>query len=272
MENLKKIAVLIDADNTQLSKLVVMLREISTYGRIVVKRAYGNWKKDSLKNWENELKRLAIKAEQKFDYVTGKNATDIALVIDAVDLLHNGIYDTFAIIASDSDYTPIAIKLRESAVNVIGVGVKHTPESFKNACDEFIYLENLSVDSESENSVNAENTENTKSKLTTKMTAAANDTNSTIKKCAAKKSDTKPEIKGIKKVHELLKMAFGKYQNDDGYANIGAAGEFIKRTKPDFDSRTFGFPKLTDLVMAYPEKYETKTSHKGGKATKYKCK
>lgn len=139
---------LIDADNTQLSKLESVIQEISANGRIVVKRAYGNWRKGSLKNWENELKRLAIKAEQQFDYVAGKNATDMALVIDTLDLLHSGIYDAFVIVASDSDYTPLAIKLHESGVYVMGVGEKKTPEPFRNACDEFVYLENLSKDSD----------------------------------------------------------------------------------------------------------------------------
>lgn len=105
MKNLEKIALLIDADNTQLSKLETVIQELSAYGRIVVKRAYGNWRKEALKNWEDELKRLAIKAEQQFDYVSGKNATDMALVIDTLDLLHKEIYDAFVIVASDSDYT-----------------------------------------------------------------------------------------------------------------------------------------------------------------------
>ena len=148
MKNLKKIAMLIDADNTQLSKLEAVIQEISANGRIVVKRAYGNWRKDSLKNWENELKRLAIKPQQQFDYVSGKNATDMALVIDTLDLLHSGIYDAFVIVASDSDYTPLAIKLHESGVYVMGVGEKKTPEAFRNACDEFVYLENLNKEND----------------------------------------------------------------------------------------------------------------------------
>ena len=139
MENLQKIAMLIDADNTQLAKLEAVIQEVNTLGRIVVKRAYGNWKKDTLKNWETELKRLAIKAEQQFDYVAGKNATDIALVIDAMHLLYRGIYDAFVIVASDSDYTPLALDLHESGVYVIGVGEAKTPESFRNSCDDFIY-------------------------------------------------------------------------------------------------------------------------------------
>lgn len=121
MNDLQKMAVVIDADNTQLAKLSEVLREVSTRGRIIVKRAYGNWKKEVLKNWEEELKRLAIKPEQQFDYVTGKNATDMALVIDTIELLYRGIYDAFVIVSSDSDYTPLAIKLHESGVYVIGL-------------------------------------------------------------------------------------------------------------------------------------------------------
>ena len=144
MENFQKIAVLIDADNTQLSKLEAVLHEVSAYGRIVVKKAYGNWRKDSLKHWEPELKRLAIRAEQQFDYVAGKNTTDIAMVIGAMDLLHNNMYDALVLVSSDSDFTPLAIRLRESGLYIIGAGVTTTPESFKNACDDFILIDYLS--------------------------------------------------------------------------------------------------------------------------------
>lgn len=122
MQELQKIAVVIDADNTQISKLEDVFHEISTRGRIVVKRAYGNWHKPTLKNWGEIIKRLAIKAEQQFDYVSGKNATDMALVIDTIELLYTNLYDAFVIVSSDSDYTPLAIKLREAGVYVMGVG------------------------------------------------------------------------------------------------------------------------------------------------------
>ena len=254
MEELRNIALLIDADNTQLSKLESVIREISMHGRIVVKRAYGNWKKETLKNWENELKRLAIKAEQQFDYVTGKNATDMALVIDAINLLHKGIYDSFVIVASDSDYTPLAINLHESGVYVMGVGEKKTPESFRNSCDEFVFLENLSGEikeeiddnkSDVKGETNSDNTEN----------------------------DSEQD-ESIEVVHNLLKIASDNYQDDEGYDNISSAGQFIKRVKPDFDVRTFGFVKLSKLIEAYPEKYEMKRYQGKGTVTivAYRCK
>lgn len=244
MENLQKIALLIDADNTQIGKLGAVLQEVSTRGRIIVKRAYGNWRKDTLKNWEDELKRLAIKAEQQFDYVTGKNATDMALVIDTLDLLHSDIYDAFVIVASDSDYTPLVIKLRESGVYVMGVGEQKTPEAFRNACDDFIFLENLS------NGI--------KGRSSKASTDLINSTNL---------SDDLEEI------HRLLKIAFDTYQNDDGYVNVSSAGTYIKRTKPDFDLRTYHFTKLPEFLEAYPEKYQMKRYKGKGTVTivAYRC-
>ena len=218
-----------------------IIREISTHGRIVVKRAYGNWKKDVLKNWEEEIKRLAIKAEQQFDYVSGKNATDMALVIDTISLLHRGIYDAFVIVASDSDYTPLAIHLHESGVHVIGVGEKKTPLSFRNSCDEFIFLENLGVEKKSRSAAYS----GTRRK--NKDTAENNVDVST--------EQDEPE-ESINWVHDLLREASDRYQDDDGYVNVSSAGQFIKRVKPDFDVRSFGFLKLPKLIEAFPDRYE----------------
>jgi len=257
MDNLEKIAMLIDADNTQLSKLEMVIQEISAHGRIIVKRAYGNWKKETLKNWEDELKRLAIKAEQQFDYVSGKNATDMALVIDAVDLLHMNLYDAFVIVASDSDYTPLAIKLHESGVYVIGVGERKTPEAFRNACDEFVFLENLDKDKPAENHrVKSGNEEDKPEDMRFENT-----------------DEDKETMVDFKEIHKLIKIAFNKYEDDDGYANISSAGAFIKRAKPDFDSRTYGFAKLSQLLEAFPEKYEIKKYPGKGSATiiEYRC-
>ena len=218
-QDTNEIAVLIDADNTQLSKLEFVLREISTRGRIVVKRAYGNWAKPTLGNWDKVLNELAIKAEQQFDYVSGKNATDIALTIDAMDLLARRLYDTFVLVSSDSDFTPLAVKLRESGVEVIGVGTRQTSPSFRNACDVFLFLENLG-----DNLSPAE--------------AAAADENE------------------MQVVHELLVRACENFSDESGWTNMATAGNYLRRAKPDFDCRNFGFDKLSNLIEAFPQNYE----------------
>lgn len=244
MNDLKKIAVVIDADNTQLSKISDVLREISTRGRIVVKRAYGNWRKQSLKNWETEIKRLAIKAEQQFDYVAGKNATDMALVIDTIELLYSNIYDAFVIVSSDSDYTPLAVKLHESGLYVMGVGEKKSPESFRNACDEFLYLENISAPAPQ----------------------PPVDVEEPVQKDSRESHDSLLEI------HRLLEKAFDTYQDDDEYVNAAAAGDFIRRAKPDFDCRTYGYTKLTQLLAAFPKRYALKRLQgKGTTIVAYRC-
>ncbi len=262
--NLQKMVLLVDADNTQLSKLEAVIEEVSLHGRIIVKRAYGNWKKDTLKNWEPELKRLAIKAEQQFDYVAGKNATDIALVIDAMHLLYRGIYDSFVIVASDSDYTPLALDLHESGVYVIGVGELKTPESFRNSCDDFIYLENLNNESD-ECGTDKEEESETKDARSERKTAAKEEAKGGQKQ-AQKNSDDKlrqPGKNAMKKVHALLRLAWDKYQDAEGYVNIGAAGSYIKRARPDFDVRSYGYHKLPQLIEAFPDRYIFKTSKKG---------
>lgn len=260
MENLKNIVLLIDADNTQLCKIESVVREVSTYGRVVVKRAYGNWKKDTLKNWEQEIKRLAIKAEQQFDYVAGKNATDIALVIDAINLLHKNIYDAFVIVASDSDYTPLAINLHESGVYVMGVGERKTPESFRNSCDEFIFLENISKKREADPQRARTKTEN--------------DETGNERETPEIEEDVCEEKENIEAIHNLLELASEKYQDDEGYVNVSAAGQFIKRVKPDFDVRSFGYVKLPKLIQDFPERYKMKRYPGKGKVTivAYKCK
>ena len=237
MNDTYKIAILIDADNTQLQKLDAIMTEVSTRGRIVVKRAYGNWKKRNLNRWENELKRLGIKAEQQFDYVSGKNATDMALVIDAMDLLSSNAFDSFVIVSSDSDFTPLAIRLHESGANIIGIGVQTTPESFRNACDDFLFLENLTND----DTPDVPEPEKPEQKSQKKETE---------KKQPAKK------LKVPKEIHNLIFKAFDTYEDNDGYADVSAAGSYIKRAKPDFDTRTYGYSKLSTLLEAFPTRYE----------------
>ena len=258
MDDLQSIALLIDADNTQPSKIEAVIREISTHGRIVVKRAYGNWKKESLKNWEGELKRLAIKAEQQFDYVSGKNATDMALVIDTMNLLHRGIYDAFVIVSSDSDFTPLAIHLHESGVYVMGVGEKKTPEPFRNSCDAFVFLENL------------EEPKKKKKKSQKKAASKAAKAAETEAEPEAEEPEDSSDTADIDEIHNLLRLASDKYQDADGFVNSSTAGNFLKRALPDFDTRTYGFVKLTKLLRAFPEKYQVRQQPKKG-AVLYRC-
>lgn len=273
MDNFQKMAVLIDADNTQLSRLEEILHEISTYGRIVVKKAYGNWKKDLLKNWESELKRLAIKAEQQFDYVTGKNTTDIAMIIGAMDLLYTEKYDAFILVSSDSDFTPLAIRLRESGLYVIGAGVSKTPESFKNACDDFILIELLQNSEEKKaietipliNGNNSTVHENNHVKNKTEHQNAKGNITDTNDMNPLLKEDDIESIVNIKEIHKLLKIAYEKYQDEKGYTNVSAAGAYIKRVKPDFNSKIYGYSKLSELMGDFPEEYVLlKEKGKGG--------
>ncbi len=228
--NFTKIAVLIDADNAQLTKLKAILDEISKYGRIIVKKAYGDWKNPSLKNWEDELKQLAIKPEQQFAYTKGKNATDIALVIDAMDLLFTNTYDAFVIVCSDADYTPLAIRLRETGAYIFGIGEDKTPAAFRNSCDNFILTGNI--------------------------------TDVKVNDIEVKENS---EFFDIADIFTLLNTAgeTPQYQDDDGWVNVATAGNYIKRVRPDFELRAFGFSKLSDLLIKYPEIYVTKKDTSG---------
>ena len=235
----KKIAVLIDADNAQYSKLKFILDEISAHGHIVTKRAYGDWSNEFLKNWKNELNELAIQPVQQFAYTTGKNSTDASMIIDAMDLLYANKFDAFALVSSDSDFTKLASRLKESEIFVFGVGETKTPISFRNACDDFILTENLGKESEIE--------------VTDEEQAKA------IKK---------PENELL----HLLTVGWKQYQDDDGWANIAAVGSFIKRSKPDFDPRSYGASKITDVIASFSDKFQIKKfkGKNGGNIVTYK--
>lgn len=239
--DLKSIAVLIDADNVnQPAKIKAVLDEISAYGRIVVKRAYGNWKKNQLKHWDDVVKDSAIKAVQQFDYVAGKNASDMALTIEAMDLLFQKIYDGFVIVSSDSDFTPLATRLREAGVFVIGVGRESTSQSFKNSCDEFLTLESIEEEEE------------------------------TQEKSEEKKSPEKTKYR-LGELHNFLKIASDKWSDDEGFVSLNKASEYIKRAKSDFNIKNYGYPKLTKFLEAFDKRYEIKKRGTEG-AIYYKCK
>jgi conserved hypothetical protein len=284
MQELQKIAVVIDADNTQISKLEDVFHEISTRGRIVVKRAYGNWHKPALKNWGEIIKRLAIKAEQQFDYVSGKNATDMALVIDTIELLYTNLYDAFVIVSSDSDYTPLAIKLREAGVYVMGVGEQKTPVAFRNACDEFLFLENCSSSVEGNDAQDAVSSpqkekaevsispNNEKEESTKQLKEDVQKTDSTPIASSAPAEENSEKKNDLNEIHALLEKAYDTFQDEDGWVNVAKVGLFLRRAKPDFDSRTYGFQKLSLFLKNFPEKYDVKlVGEKPNTIAVYRC-
>ena len=278
-DNYKKIAVLIDADNTQPSKMEEIFKDISAYGRIVTKRAYANWTKSCLKPWENEVKRFAISTIQQFDFVTNKNASDIALTIDAMELLYTGNYDCFVIVSSDSDFSSLAMKIHESGAFVVGYGKRNTSESFRSACDEFNYVEDLSAESgqcmaENKNSVkqtnNSETTMNesqmeSKGLIDHKKKELSTKNNSIEQMAELSNDEKKAVLFTIKELDELLVKAEEKYAEDDGYVNVSSAGSYIKRVHSDFNIKKLGFDKLPTYIRSRTEKYEVdERNGKGG--------
>ena len=236
----QRIAVFIDADNAQVSTINDVLKDVSTYGRIVLKRAYANWTKSNLKPWENEIKRLAIWPIQQFDFAIGKNASDIALTIDAMDVLHTGKYDCFVIVSSDSDFTALAIKIHESGEFVIGYGKRQTVESFRNACDEFNYVEDLGQKQQEQ-----------------QTQQESQDVSSTT----ANSSDGGDEMTEAE-LDDLLHKAEESYADNDGYVNVSSAGTYIKRVRSDFNIKSLGFSKIPDYLKAKSDKYDV-ISRKG---------
>ncbi len=203
------------------------MQEISTRGRIVVKRAYGNWS-ENLKNKKSILQQFGFKTEHYFNYVSGKNATDIALAIDAVDLLHKNSYDSFVIISSDSDFTPLSIYLKESGVYVIVFGKDDSPEALKNGCDEFISLKDIEKSSPS-----APNSQNLKN----------------IAPLAAKE-------RSVEIIHKYLQQCAVSNQKDNGYTSASEAGKCLNQNINDFNLKIYGYKKLIDFLEDFHNIYD----------------
>ena len=217
-----KIAVLIDADNVPSNQVKEMMEEIAKYGNPTIKRIYGDWTKPQLGKWKNVLLENAINPIQQYGYTSGKNATDSAMIIDAMDILYSEKVNGFCLVSSDSDFTKLAIRLRESRMLVIGIGEKKTPNPFIVACDKFIYLEILQHQSDEQ--------ENGKEKGKT----------------------TVPVDRITPKLIRLISSTISDLADDDGWAFMGDVGNLIQKKQPNFDSRNFGFQKLTPLVSSIP--------------------
>ena len=225
-----QIAVLIDADNVPYSNIKGMLDEIAKFGIPTIKRIYGDWTKPSLSGWKGELLEHAIIPIQQYSYTTGKNATDSAMIIDAMDILHSQKVDGFCLVSSDSDFTRLATRLRESGMLVLGLGEKKTPRPFIAACDKFIYVEVIA------------GTKPQDGKPTRKSTG---------KKTTAKQTSGS---EGVDKIDsdliELMKNSIEDLADDNGWAHLAEVGSLLIKKRPDFDPRNYGFPKLTPLMKS----------------------
>lgn len=234
MTHESSIAMLIDADNSPASKIEEILDELANYGVINIRRAYGNWKSPHLKGWEAVLHDYAIQPIQQFAYTKGKDATDAAMIIDAMDLLYTKSLDGFCLVSSDSDFTPLVMRIRANGLKVFGFGEKKTPEPFVNACSKFLYLENLGEP------VAATPPVVTKTDSAPVAAPAA--------KPAVGKVGSK-ELKANTRLVNLLRKSVEAAADDEGWAGLGAVGQHISK-QASFDSRNYGYAKLKDLFQA----------------------
>ncbi len=231
-----KLAVLIDADNVPYSNVKGMMEEIAKYGTPTTKRIYADWTKPNAGGWKSVLLEHAITPIQQYSYTVGKNSSDSAMIIDAMDLLYSDKVDGFCIVSSDSDFTRLAIRLRESGMKVIGIGEKKTPNSFIVACDRFVYIEVL------EGAIKKTRASASGRSKVPKTTAP----NSGLKKQAEKDISSKIDNQTI----ELIESTLEAIGDDDGWAFLGDVGNLIVKKKPEFDPRNYGFSKLTPMLKS----------------------
>jgi uncharacterized LabA/DUF88 family protein len=225
-----RLAVLIDADNVPYSNVKGVMEEIAKYGTPTFKRIYGDWTKPTVSGWKNVLLENAITPIQQYSYTSGKNSSDSALIIDAMDILYSGKADGFCIVSSDSDFTRLATRLREAGMKVFGIGQKKTPNAFIVACDKFIYMEIIPV-----------------------FEAEPEET-----KTAAKTKTAIPKPKALvdklnKETLKLISHTINDLADENGWAFLGDVGNLVLKKQPNFDPRNYGFQKLTPLVKSLPQ-------------------
>lgn len=226
--NDKMLAVLIDADNVSEKYIKVLLDEISNHGTPTIKRIYGDWTKPQMSSWKSVLLENSITPIQQYSYTSGKNATDAALIIDAMDILYSGSVEGFCIVSSDSDFTKLAARLRESGMYVLGMGEKKTPTPFISACEQFKYLEVL---------------------------AGTDDP----KKETAGTKQSKANMASKAKITKAIRTIVDESSDDDGWAYLGEVGKRLNKRFPDFDTRNYGYSKLTPFVASLKQ-FEIKSS------------
>jgi len=229
-----KLAVLIDGDNAQASLLAKMLAEVGKHGSVTIRRIYGDWTTSNMHSWKDALHNHAVQPIQQFRYTVGKNATDSALIIDAMDIMHRQLVEGFCIISSDSDYTRLATRIREEGFFVMGIGQKKTPKSFVNGCDLFIYTENLSPRRES------------------KPRQEHSRGRGGSKKEEPQQQQPQPLYAGSDPM-PLLREAYEMVVQENGWANLGPMGKALLQLDPGFDPRSFGQRQLSSLIKSLPD-------------------
>jgi uncharacterized LabA/DUF88 family protein len=240
--DVKRFALLIDADNAQAKSIDAVLTEAARYGETTSRRCYGDWTSPQLAPWKSVLNKHAIQPIQQFSYTTGKNATDSALIIDAMDLLYTGKFHGFFLVSSDSDFTKLATRIRESGLEVIGIGRRNTPEPFRAACHKFIFTETI-----------MEEDSNSESNIVSNKTINPKNINIPPSGINLQEQSQNPIITNPSKdeaLKKLIKDAIESASEDDGWANLGGVGSYIPRLDSSFDPRNYGFSKLGKLITS----------------------
>lgn len=237
-----KIAILIDGDNAQSSLLQEMLVEAGKHGQVTVRRIYGDWTTSNMNSWKDVLNYHAFQPIQQFRYTVGKNATDSAMIIDAMDILHSRVVEGFCLVSSDSDYTRLATRIRETGIFVMGIGEKKTPKAFVNACDLFVFTENLAAEK----------------KATLKKQTQ------TRKKTGRKKAE-KDELDPM----PILSQAFELAEGQDGWAPLATMGQALYQIDPSFDPRTYGHKQLSRMIASLKTRFEMRSQEVGGTSVMY---
>ncbi len=240
-EPAQRLAVLIDADNAQAAVIEALLAEVARFGEATVKRIYGDFTSPTSAQWKKVLHQFAIKPIQQFAYTKGKNATDSTLIIDAMDLLYTRRFDGFCLVSSDSDFTGLALRIREEGLTVYGFGEQKTPEAFRNACHKFVFTEVLRP-----------------------IATQTVDTPVTPGKRRSPKAKATPPHKNAERSSgatkevpiEFFRQALDQASDDSGWAHLGTFGSYLTKLRPEFDSRNFGYKKLSDLVKARGDIFE----------------
>jgi len=244
-----RLAVLIDADNAQAAVIEGLLAEIARFGEATVKRIYGDFTAPTSSSWKKVLQQYAIKPVQQFAYTTGKNATDSTLIIDAMDLLYTRKFDGFCLITSDSDFTGLAMRLREEGLTVLGFGEKKTPDAFRNACHKFVFTEVLRPSATADSSPMTMKAESDQKIVPSQLPAEVVEQKQDFPK-------------------KFVLAALEQSSDDAGWAQLGTFGSYLTKLQPDFDSRLYGYKKLSDLVKAKTDLFVTEERQAPGSTQK----